>query len=115
MIRDKSVCVCICGFAPRSIKYTYESIQKNIIDPLNKHFFSSDSYRDLVDLKLSSFSSSCLSYSLLSDDTPSESFKLKPSLLLPNREATTTKTTTLSHSATTPLTATPSTPQHKSQ
>lgn len=38
MIRDKSVCVCICGFAPRSIKYTYESIQKNIIDPLNKHF-----------------------------------------------------------------------------
>ena len=47
------------------------------LDPLNKHFFSSDSYRDLVDLKLSSFSSSCLSYSLLSDDTPSESFKLK--------------------------------------
>ena len=47
------------------------------LDPLNKHFFSSDSYRDLVDLKLSSFSSSSLSYSLLSDDTPSESFNLK--------------------------------------
>ena len=30
----KKVCVIICGFAPRSFKYVYTSIQKNIIDKL---------------------------------------------------------------------------------
>ena len=38
VLDTQKVAVCCCGFAPRSLKYTYESIQKNIIDKLLEDF-----------------------------------------------------------------------------
>ncbi len=47
------------------------------LDPLNKHFFSSDSYQDLVNLNLSSYSSSEFTYTNPSDTTTSSILSLK--------------------------------------
>ena len=47
------------------------------LDPLNKHFFSSDSYQDLVNLKLSKYSSSEFSYSDPADTSKSSMLSLK--------------------------------------
>jgi len=47
------------------------------LDPLNKHFFSSDSYQDLVNLKLSDYSSSEFSFNDLADASKSSMLSLK--------------------------------------
>jgi DNA gyrase subunit B len=47
------------------------------LEPLNRHFFSSDSYKDLVDLNLSDFSSSLFRYSTDNSSHESSPQKLK--------------------------------------
>ena len=47
------------------------------LDPLNKHFFSSDSYQDLVNLNLSDYSSSEFNYSDPADASKSSILSLK--------------------------------------
>jgi len=47
------------------------------LDPLNKHFFSSDSYQDLVNLKLSDYSSSEFSFNDPADASKSSMLSLK--------------------------------------
>ena len=48
-----------------------------VLEPLNRHFFSSDSYQDLVDLSLSDYSSSSFKYSTDSTSQFSTPQKLK--------------------------------------
>ena len=40
----KKVALLICGFAPRSFKYVYKNIKRNIIKHLSKNNFSIDVY-----------------------------------------------------------------------
>ena len=50
------------------------------LDPLNKHFFSSDSYSDLVKLNLQEYASSGLKYTSLDSDDESSVYKFKDCL-----------------------------------
>jgi len=50
------------------------------LDPLNKHFFSSDSYRDLVNLNLQNYADSNFKYTLFDSDDESQVLKFKDCL-----------------------------------
>lgn len=50
------------------------------LDPLNKHFFSSDSYSDLVKLNLQEYASSSFKYTSLDSDDESSAYKFKDCL-----------------------------------
>ena len=50
------------------------------LDPLNKHFFSSDSYRDLVNLNLQNYADSNFKYTLIDSDDESQVLKFKDCL-----------------------------------
>ena len=58
---------------------TVNGVTSNL-EPLNRHFFSSDSYNDLVDLGLSQHSTSLMSYSSPNDSELSQPQKLKDCL-----------------------------------
>ena len=50
------------------------------LDPLNRHFFSSDSYKDLAQLNLKQYTSSSFKYTSSDSDVESPAYKLKDCL-----------------------------------
>jgi DNA gyrase subunit B len=62
-----------------NIQKTINGVTTNL-DPLNKHFFSSDSYLDLVNLKLQHYASSIFKYRTSDSDDESPTYKLKECL-----------------------------------
>jgi DNA gyrase subunit B len=62
-----------------NIQKTINGVTTNL-DPLNKHFFSSDSYLDLVNLKLQHYASSIFKYRTSDSDDESPAYKLKECL-----------------------------------